>query len=74
VLKGHNPEATLARLDSVQQAVAKILVDGPLPPVQLTDVAPRGGSGEFYEHVNRTYRSMLPAPTLPEASGDGGDN
>ena len=70
VLRGHSHEATSVRLDSVQQAVARMLPGGPLPPVLLTDVAPGGGSGEYFETVDRTYRSTIPEPRLPEMSGD----
>jgi hypothetical protein len=71
VLRGRNHEATSIRLDAVQRAVARILPDGPLPLVLLTDAAPRGGSGDYFEHISRTYMSSIPAPRLPEATGDG---
>jgi hypothetical protein len=71
VLRGHSPEATSIRVDSVQQAVVRILPEGPLPPVLITDTAPRGGSGDYLDHIDRTYRSSLPAPHLPAAPGEG---
>jgi hypothetical protein len=70
VLRGQNHEATSIRLDSVQQAVARMLPDRPLPPVLLTDVAPAGGSGEYFETVDRTYRSSIPEPRLSGTPGE----
>jgi hypothetical protein len=69
VLKGESQEATSTRLDSVQQAVARIVTEGPMPPVLLTDVAPRGGPGEYFDQVDRAYKSSMPPPRLSPSQG-----
>jgi hypothetical protein len=74
VLQGETPEITERRVDAVQRAVAEILVDGPLPPVLVTDQIPRSGSGDYLNTVNRKYRESIPAPVLPEAEGSSSES
>ena len=72
VLMGTSPDITAKRVESVQQTLAKILPDGPVPQVLLTDVDLEGGSGEYYDRVNSAYNSSIPAPRLSgDSSGSG---
>lgn len=72
VLQGETPEITEQRVDAVQQSVANLIPDGPMPPVMVTAIMPRGGTGEYLYIVNSKYRQSIPAPVLPEAQGTTG--
>ncbi|MBC8355510.1 MAG: hypothetical protein H8E66_26325 [Planctomycetes bacterium] len=74
VLRGATPEATLARVDDVQATVAQMVPQGARPQVQLTDVTPVGGSGDYFDAVDRARKDSIPAPRLPEAQGTTGGN
>jgi hypothetical protein len=65
VLRGDSAETTAARVDSVQQAIAKIVQQGPLPEVLVTDTPPAGTSGDYLEAIDRSMRSTVPQPRLP---------
>lgn len=71
VLVGNTPDVTGKRIESVQQTLAKILPEGPMPQVLLTDVDLEGGSGEYYDRVNSQYNASIPSPRL-SSGGDGG--
>lgn len=64
VLMGNTPDVTARRVESVQQTLAKILPEGPVPQVLLTDVDLEGGSGEYYNKINSAYNSSIPSPRL----------
>jgi hypothetical protein len=70
VLVGNTPDVTAKRVESVQQTLARILPEGPVPQVLLTDVDQEGGSGEYFDKVNAAYNQSIPAPRL--SGGDGG--
>ena len=74
VLRGRTPEITEMRLKSVEKAAAAVTGDASSAMISVTDIVPRGGSGDYYERVNRGYDSSVPPPRLPEmeSSGDGG--
>ena len=72
VLMGTTPDVTAKRVESVQQTLAKILPEGPVPQVLLTDVELEGGSGAYYDKVNTAYNSSIPSPRLISGSGGGG--
>lgn len=74
VLRGSNPEATSVRVDSVQQTVARVVTNGPLPAVVETGVELNGRPGEYVDDTYRKAQSSLPAPVLPTASGGGSTN
>ena len=69
VLRGATPEATAARLASVQDLAAQIPTAGPPVQVLLTDLIPAGGSGEYFDAVNRQLNDTIPQPRLPPAAG-----
>jgi hypothetical protein len=75
VLMTEDQEATNARMASVQQAVERHTLKGPPGEVLLTDRDVQGGSGEYYDAVDRAMKSSIPAPRLPaRASNSGGSN
>jgi hypothetical protein len=73
VFQADTPEGTAARVESVQLAISRIMPAGGLPPVMITDTEPEGGSGEYYDALNRALQSSLPSPRLPasDASSNG---
>ena len=66
VLRGATPDATLARVDAVQEAITKLVPQGNRPEVLLTDVIPVGGSGDYFDSVDRQLKDSIPAPRLPQ--------
>lgn len=71
VLMGYTPDVTAKRVESVQQTLAKMLPEGPVPQVLLTDVDLEGGSGAYYDKVSSAYNSSIPSPRLGGGSGGG---
>jgi hypothetical protein len=65
VLRAGSEEATAARIDSVQQTIAKIVVNGPLPEVLVIDTPPAGISGDYLNAIDRSMRSTVAPPRLP---------
>jgi uncharacterized membrane protein YgcG len=72
VMIGQTPDVTAKRVESVQQAVSKILPEGPVPQILLTDVDLQGGTGEYYANVNSAYMKTIPSPRLGGGGGGGG--
>ena len=70
VLRGATPEATETRINSVQKVAESVHGESGMAMVAVTDVIPRGGSGDYFERVNRGYESSVPAPRLPEMQVD----
>ncbi|HMC10898.1 MAG TPA: hypothetical protein VKH44_06395 [Pirellulaceae bacterium] len=71
VLKGDTAEATNARVQSVQAAVAKYS-GGHVCPVLLTDTEPAGWSASYIDTITQQYSATIPAPRLPARAGAGG--
>jgi hypothetical protein len=75
VLKGDTAEATNARLQSVQAAVAKY-ADGCVYPVLLTTTEPAGWAASYIDTITQQYNASIPSPRLPprqvSGSGQGG--
>jgi hypothetical protein len=69
VLRGETEEATAARIDSVQQAIAKIIHQGPLPEVLVADSPPAGISGDYLNAIDRAMRTTVAPPRLPAMAG-----
>jgi hypothetical protein len=67
VLRGDTPEITAARVESVQEAVARYAT-GPVCPVLLTDTEPRGWSASYIDSMTQQFNSTIPAPRLPAVS------
>lgn len=75
VLRGPTPDATLSRVDAVQTAITQLSPHGIRPEVLLTDVIPVGGSGDYFDAVDRALKDSIPPPRLPAAAGPtGGGN
>lgn len=72
VLKGDTPEATQARVESVQAAVAKFACAGEMPPVILTMTEPAGWPGSYVDQMTQQFQATIPAPRLPASGGEGG--
>lgn len=72
VLMSDNEEATSGRVASVQQAAARYTLKGTPAEVQITDRDVFGGSGEYYDSVDRAMKSSVPPPRLPARSAGGG--
>lgn len=73
VLRADTNDATTARVDKVQQYIAKILPEGNLPPVQVTDRAPASTSGEYLNAIERGIQSSVPPPRLPAMQEESGN-
>jgi hypothetical protein len=72
VVRGPSEEATVARMDSVQQAVAKLAPRGAMPSVTISDRIPALSQGSITDVIRRQYDSSTPAPRIPamqESSG-----
>jgi hypothetical protein len=61
----HEPEVAAKRVDSVQQALARLAPEQALPPVVTTTVEPRGWSAEYIDTIDRKMHSTVPNPRLP---------
>ncbi len=69
VLVGDSPEDTQRRVQSVQGYISRLFPEGNLPPVMITHTEPEGGSGEYFDTLNRAIQQSIPAPRLPAAQG-----
>jgi len=69
VLKGDTADATNARVQSVQAAVAKY---GCVCPVLLTDCEPAGWSAAYNRHDHAAVQRHDSQPALPPRQGAGG--
>jgi hypothetical protein len=74
VLRADSGELTATRVDSVQQYIAKVLPEQPLPEVLVTDQPPPGMNGDYLDAIDRSMRSTVPPPRLPAMSTEEGGN
>ncbi len=65
VLQGPNAQATAVRIDSVQQAAARVVQRGPLPPVLETENQPHTWPAEYFNAIDTAAAQSIPAPRLP---------
>jgi hypothetical protein len=72
VLKGDSPEATQARVDSVQVAVARFACAGESPPVILTTTEPAGWPASYVDTMTQQFQATIPSPRLPAGGAEGG--
>jgi hypothetical protein len=70
VLKGDSADATNARVQSVQAAVAKYS-GGCIYPVLLTCTEPAGWPASYIDAITQQYSATIPAPRLPARQGAG---
>lgn len=76
VLKADTAEATAARIESVQVAVAKYACAGEMPPVIPTMTEPTGWPAQYVDQMTQQFQATMPDPRLPAASGgeEGGES
>ncbi|ADB16844.1 hypothetical protein Psta_2171 [Pirellula staleyi DSM 6068] len=73
VFKADKPEINQQRMESVQTYISSLIPEGDLPPVYFTNTEPDGGSGEYFDAINRAVQDSIPSPRLPPpANGAGG--
>jgi hypothetical protein len=65
VYRSVDPEVTAARIASVQEWVSRTYPDGSQVEVMISDAMPFGGSGAYYDALQRQLFTDLPAPQLP---------
>ena len=68
----YEPGVEERRIDSVQQAIVKMLPDQPLPAVIPTPEEPRGWPAEYIDTIDRKVKSSIPNPRLPNFRSAGG--
>jgi len=73
VLRGRTDAITKTRLKSAEKAAAAVLGADGQTAIAITDTVPRGGSGDYYERVNRGYENSVPPPRLPQMDGSSGE-
>jgi len=71
VYRGTDSEQTQKRVASVTAAIREVDIADSKPVVVITDVLPADGSGEYYDAVKRKFQESIPAPVLPNNSGNG---
>lgn len=76
VVRGPSEEATIARIDSVQQAVSKYAPRGSMPNVTISDRVPALTQGSITDVIRRQYDSSTVAPRIPamESSSSSGSS
>jgi hypothetical protein len=73
VFRTGGEESTKSRLDSTQQMVARILPEGSLPEVLISDTPPATSPGFYSEALSRSLRNNIPQPVLPGAKPSSGN-
>jgi nitrogen fixation protein len=71
VMAATSDDVTMIRVDSVQRAISRYVPKGELPEVLLTDRDINGGSGDYYDAVDRALKESVPAPRLAPKSAPG---
>lgn len=69
VLQGESQEETRRRVESVEEALTHLVINGPPPQVYVTEKVPSLGSGEWSANLSRMRVEQMIAPILP-AAGD----
>ncbi len=69
VLRPTNAALTGDRLAAVRRHAEKITDTGSQANVLVSDMAPAGGSGEYFDQVDRQLKASVPEPRLPERAG-----
>jgi hypothetical protein len=73
VLRSLDQDITAARVDAVQQTMARIVPHGVLPMVAETENSPLGRSADYIVAIHLALERSVPSPHLPAVeSGDGG--
>ena len=69
VLRSTDKALTTDRMAAVTTYVSRITEDGIQPNVLVSDIAPAGGAGEYFDQVDRQLKASIPPPRLPERTG-----
>jgi hypothetical protein len=69
VLRGTSDATTSIRMRSAELAASAVSARSQRPEVFVSDIIPRGGSGDYYDRVIRGYQSSTPQPRLPASEG-----
>jgi hypothetical protein len=75
VTGSYQPDVAEKRVDSVQQALVRMLPDQPLPAVIPAKGEPRAWPAEYIDTIDRKIHASIPNPRLPafrSAGGTGG--
>lgn len=65
VYRALDPSVTTARIESVQGWIAQAYPDSAQIDVAVSDVMPFGGTGAYYDALQKQLFTNLPAPQLP---------
>ncbi len=71
VSKSPESEVSERRVDSVQQALVKMLPDQSLPAVLPTPNEPNGWPADYIDAIDRKQQSTIPPPRLPSFQAAG---
>lgn len=71
VVEGRSQDITERRTDSVQQTIASMITNGPLPPVQHVSIEPYGRPAQEIKAITDSYRDSMPDPRLENAKKPG---
>jgi len=66
VADGGEPATAERRMESVQQTLARVLGEQPVPPVIATAGEPRHRSADEVNTIERRLQSSVPSPRLPD--------
>jgi hypothetical protein len=66
VLQALSDEASLTRVDSVQQTVAQFTTGQGMPEVRMVSMDPPGKGADEVDAMNRLFRETLTPPRLPQ--------
>ncbi|WP_237607435.1 hypothetical protein [Roseimaritima sediminicola] len=68
VLRGGSEQETDARIEAVRGALGHMHLNGPQPPIYITDVAPSTSSGERASRTSREALEKMLPPVLPQSN------
>jgi hypothetical protein len=74
VLRGDSDDITQARIQSIQNYLGQRSLTCGMPAIFPTDLEPIGGSGDYFDQVDKKSRESLPDPRLPERQAIGGSS
>jgi hypothetical protein len=69
VVRTQRSDWTDTRLASVRENIQQLLPNSERPEVLVSDTIPPGGSGEYFDHVDRQLKASVPVPRLPPREG-----
>ena len=72
VHRAKDVETTAMRLDGVQQLATKLVPEGPLPQVFVTDIPAEGSPASRVDAIGQRFNNAIPDPTLPASGAVGG--